>query len=88
MTALQFSCPHCSHGFDDPYEVLDDNKLLDIRCDACGKHFSLAIMECHRCAREEPFTWAVQPPPGALPQLTCACGATFVVPESLEDGDH
>lgn len=87
MITLEFNCPHCTHSFDDPYEVLDENRVIDIRCEACGKHFALAIMDCHRCGREEAFAWPTAPPPEALPRLTCTCGASFLASTGHEEDD-
>jgi transcription elongation factor Elf1 len=76
--SLMLSCPHCQAEHTDPFEVLDSNKLDQIRCDECGRHFSFAIMECHRCAHEQVFTWPHEPAESVLDLLTCEqCGSTF-----------
>lgn len=78
MSKLYIQCPHCEHEAEDFFEVLDPDVLDDMRCENCGKHFSFALMECHRCANEQIFTWPHKPSSSALDMLTCeACGSTF-----------
>lgn len=86
MTVLTFNCPHCGNGFEDPYEVLDDNRVLEVRCDECRREFAAATMECHRCGREETFVWPTVPSADALPMLTCSCSTTFLAPIDRDEG--
>ena len=78
MSIIQFACPRCQHAHDDPFEVFDSDRLHSLRCEHCRQDFSFAIMECHRCAHEEVFTWPQAPSEVALSLLTCeSCGSTF-----------
>lgn len=78
VPALKIPCPHCDHASEDEFEVLEPDSIEAMRCEHCDKQFWFSIMECHRCAHEQVFTWAHQPPPEALAMLTCeACQATF-----------
>lgn len=72
------SCPHCGQEHEDPFEVLDPDRLEQMRCEGCAKPFWFAIMECHRCAHEKVFTWSHAPALQALDLLSCdQCGSTF-----------
>jgi hypothetical protein len=42
-----------------------------MRCDACGKGFAFAILECAHCAEEQVMTWPHAPDGAALKLLTC-----------------
>jgi len=78
MSSLRITCPHCHEEHDDPFEVLASDQLHSMLCEGCGARFWLAIMECHRCAAEQTFTWGHQPEVAALDLLTCdPCGSTF-----------
>lgn len=85
ISTLCIQCPHCEHEAEDFFEVLDPDVLDDMRCENCGKHFSFALMECHRCANEHIFTWPHEPSEAALNMLTCeACGSTFRYSDEAE----
>ena len=76
--SLGLLCPHCGQEHEDPFEVLDPDRLESMRCEACAKPFSFAIMECHRCAHEQVFTWAHEPAAKVLDLLTCEqCSSTL-----------
>lgn len=71
MSALSLTCPHCRNSHDDPWEVLDSGSIQEMRCDACGKGFAFAILECAHCAEEQVMTWPHAPDGAALKLLTC-----------------
>lgn len=78
MSTLRICCPYCEHEAEDFFEVLDPDVIDKMRCEGCGKFFHYALMECHRCANEQVFTWPHEPSSAALDMLTCeACGSTF-----------
>ncbi len=78
MATLILSCPHCEEEHQDAFEVLNADSIESMRCDACNKQFWFAIMECHRCANEQTFTWTQLPTLEVPDGLTCeACGSTF-----------
>lgn len=78
MTTLCICCPHCENEAEDFFEVINPDIIDKMRCENCGKQFSFALMECHRCANEQVFTWPHEPSETALDMLTCeACGSTF-----------
>lgn len=80
MSFMQLHCPFCEHAHEDPFEVLDSDVLDSMKCEECAKTFWYAIMECHRCAHEQTFTWPHEPASESLDQLTCeSCGSTFRV---------
>jgi transcription elongation factor Elf1 len=87
--SLKLSGPHCEAEHADQFEVLDPDKLDRMRCDACEKTFSFAIMECHRCAHEQVFTWAHEPAPTVLDMLTCEqCGSTFRFHDATDEQEN
>lgn len=74
----ELNCPHCHSAQDDPFEVLDVDRVEAMGCEACGQRFFFAIMECHRCANDDAVSWLDEPPPSVLDELTCGkCGATY-----------
>ena len=78
MQQLELPCPHCGHLHDDPFDVLEQDQLESMRCEACGKPFWFAIMECHRCGDERVHTWSAPQEPALLDQLTCeSCVTTY-----------
>jgi ribosomal protein L40E len=71
-------CPFCQHKHDDPFEVLNPDRLDVMRCEKCKAKFSFAIMECHRCAHEQVFSWPQAPSADALDMLICEeCNRTL-----------
>ncbi|MBA3773588.1 MAG: hypothetical protein H0X13_14200 [Ramlibacter sp.] len=78
MTVLKLPCPHCGNRHEDLLEVLDPDKIDSMHCEECRRQLWFSIMECHRCANEQVFTWAHEPEVHALDMLTCeACGSPF-----------
>ena len=76
--SIELHCPHCQHAHDDPWEVLDVDKIDQMKCEGCHRAFHFALMECQRCAEETAHSWAHAPAPEALRLLTCPdCGATY-----------
>jgi transcription elongation factor Elf1 len=75
-SALTVSCPHCKHRHKDILELLEPDNLDAMRCDSCTHEFSVAVMECHRCADEQVFTWQEAPAAAVLDTLKCQmCGS-------------
>jgi uncharacterized protein YbaR (Trm112 family) len=79
LMALNLHCPHCQHPEEDPLELLDENIIDSMKCEACEKVFYFAILDCHLCAHEGAYSWLTEPPAQALTLLTCpACQSTFL----------
>lgn len=77
-SSLTFSCPHCGHKHEDSLEVLEPDIADSMRCEGCAQSFSVALMECHRCAAEQVHTWRGEPATGVLETLKChTCGNTL-----------
>jgi hypothetical protein len=86
-SALVLFCPYCTHESFDDFDVLDPDVLDKMRCESCKKEFSFALMECHRCAHEQTFSWKKEPPATALDLLTCSsCDSTFRYPNAYQEG--
>lgn len=75
---LNFLCPRCAHIYEDPYEALGINALSAIQCEACGRAFWVAIMECDSCANEEAFAWSDEPPNTMLDSLVCGACQSYL----------
>ena len=83
--SLVFHCPHCQHLKEDPFEVLDQNVIDWMKCEACEKRFYFAIVECHRCAFENVYCWPAEPPSETLALLTCPkCQSTYLRNENSD----
>ena len=79
-------CTACGHGHADDFEVLPADTLGSLRCEACRVVFWSVVMNCHRCAHEQAFSWPQKPPDETLPLLTCPrCLSTFLFPPDAED---
>jgi uncharacterized OB-fold protein len=88
MSDLILTCPHCTYEHEDMFEVLDTDSLDAMRCEGCKEIFTFALMECHRCANEQAFSWRHPPLATALDQLTCeACGNTFRYPHAYQEDE-
>ena len=85
---LVVSCPYCAREICDVFDVLDSDVIDKMRCEACRKEFSFALMECHRCAGEQIFNWKKEPPATILDSLTCACcDSTFRYPNAYQESE-
>lgn len=86
--ALVLSCPYCTHESFDVFDVLNSDVVDEMHCERCKKKFFFALMECHRCANEQIFSWKEAPPTTALDFLTCACcDSTFRYPNAYQEGE-
>lgn len=84
---LQFACPHCGDAKADDWELLDANRVQTIRCNRCGEHFHLAVMECLPCAHETVFRWGIRPAGSTLAGLRCeGCGRPFASNSHADEG--
>ncbi|AKC02631.1 hypothetical protein CPT_Stills3 [Bacillus phage Stills] len=42
----EITCPHCSHGYHEWWELLDfekDDQQFNMPCDECGKEFGVKV---------------------------------------------
>jgi hypothetical protein len=77
-STVQVECPHCGHVEDDEYECLESDRLLDLRCPACGRSFYLALMQCQACAAESLSSWMRRPSSERFEHLRClACSQPY-----------
>ncbi|MBE2244989.1 MAG: hypothetical protein IAE86_19710 [Burkholderiaceae bacterium] len=75
VACLSFACPRCGAIEVDDFEVLTQDDMHVIRCDACRQRFYLLITECNRCAEECVLTWADVPTPSEIGSAIChRCG--------------
>lgn len=56
-SAVRIECPYCGRLDEDDLEILDNDKLHEVRCADCEHQFNVAIMECWSCGDEHVFCW-------------------------------
>ena len=77
-SVLQFSCPYCSHGYQDGLELLPAGIVHEFTCENCRQFFVLQIAECPHCAEESvAASRAVVGKSQLAPSVCGACGRPF-----------
>jgi hypothetical protein len=61
MKKFSVTCPHCTRGHDDPFEVMSRGTVDSMRCSACHLTFHFLIAECESCEHENVFVWTESP---------------------------
>lgn len=83
-STLQVECPQCGHPESDDYDVLDINRVVELRCVECRSAFAAAVMECAACGEEALFCWRQKPARERMCVLRClTCGDTYRDHETL-----
>ena len=73
--ALALFCAHCEFQIEDPFEVLQTERVTALSCERCRRPFWFVIAECERCADDVVRMWKSEPGPDALSRLSCeGCG--------------
>ena len=63
---------------DDEFELLDGDRVLEMKCGNCGHQFYVAIMDCAHCGTECTFSWTRRPTADAIEHLSCeACNQPY-----------